>query len=520
MRQCDYPLCNNCEKKRREEIKEIEKGRNSSSSPSEVPNTGETDLARLFAPLTTSSTKSDKPKLNPQKTETPKSHEAATNFPIDSTSSASVCCVSSTCNVSDDSSQISTCKCSVCLMEYHITCVGLKKRPGQKTNWSCPKCKIDTNLAIKKLSQTILLLQETVNKLTSNQQRLDEQQNALRNENTDLKLQVSSMKETIAKLSTHQGANSDSIPEGVSKTLIIGDSMLREISESSVSNAKIKCISGATVKDISQEINKMSDELSTFKNIIVHSGTNDVSKGTNIQTMTDTMEAIITSVMVKSPTSEVHISAICPRSCKTKEAEEYNQSLKELSTRLTCGYIDIRPKVTYQDGTIDSSKYADSIHLNSNGTQILINAFVAAVPNLQPTDENRLYSTVVKSRRGKMTDTRTDNQSTRKSTNNKAPRSTHYRPSEEIDTRQKSDRADHRDERRSRTARFDRRIDHQRYRATDFNSDCHDYRITEYAGCWKCGLYNHNAKTCFYKSKLQCRSCNLFGHKARYCTEN
>ena len=75
MRQCDYPLCNNCEKKRREEIKEIEKGRNSSSSPSEVSN-----LARLLAPLTTSSTKSDKTKLNPQKTETPKSHEATTNF--------------------------------------------------------------------------------------------------------------------------------------------------------------------------------------------------------------------------------------------------------------------------------------------------------------------------------------------------------------------------------------------------------------------------------------------------------
>ena len=123
--------------------------------------------------------------------------------------------------------------------------------------------------------------------------------------------------------------------------------MLHEISESSVSNAKITCISGAPVKDISQEINKMSDELSTFKNIIVHSGTNDVSKGTDIQTVTATMEAIIISVMVKSPTSEVHISAICPRSFKTKEVEEYNQSLKELSTHLTCGYIDIGPKVTF-----------------------------------------------------------------------------------------------------------------------------------------------------------------------------
>ena len=150
----------------------------------------------------------------------------------------------------------------------------------------------------------------------------------------------------------------------------------------------------------------MSDELSNFKNIIVHSGTNDVSNGTNIQAVADSMEAIVTKVMIKSPTSNVYnISAICPRSYKTKEAKEQNQILKDLSDRLTCGFVDIGPKVTYQDGSIDASKYSDSIHLNSSGTQILINAFVALIPDLKPTETSNQLTEIVKGRLKNRNDT-------------------------------------------------------------------------------------------------------------------
>ena len=266
--------------------------------------------------------------------------------------------------------------------------------------------------------------------------------------------------------------------------------------------------------------------LSNYKNIIVHCGTNDVSNGTNMQAVADSMEAIVTKVMVKSPTSNVYISAICPRSCKTKKAEEYNQILKDLSIRLTCGFVDIGPKVTYQDGSIDASKYSDSIHLNSSGTRILINAFVAEIPDLKPTETGNQWTEIVKGRRkNKNNTTHTDNQNAnryaRKSTtNSKSPRLTHSSPSQQENRRQRdNNRFNYQHNYRSRGNRYNYRRDHQHTQETNFDVD-RDYRYAEYAGCWKCGLYNHNAETCFYKSKIQCRSCNLFGHKERYCIEN
>ena len=322
------------------------------------------------------------------------------------------------------------CNCCICQRDFHIVGVGLRRKPSQKTSWSCPECKADSNLAIKKLCQTITSLQQTVSELAIKQGKLNDNQKTLSKENTELKRQLADMKENIAKLSK-QSSTSDIDSKVGGTTLIIGDSMLREFTESSVSNAKVKCVSGATVKDICDEINKMSDELSNFKNIIVHSVLNDVSTGTNIQAVADSMEAVVTKVMVKSPTSNVYISVICPPSCKTKEAKEYNQILKDLSDRLTYGFIDIGPKVTYKDGSIDASKYLDSIRLNSSGTQILINAFVAVIPDLKPTETSNQWTEIVKGRRKNKNDSthknnKNSNRYAQKSTaNSKNPRSTH-----------------------------------------------------------------------------------------------
>ena len=72
---------------------------------------------------------------------------------------------------------------------------------------------------------------------------------------------------------------------------------------------------------------------------------------------------------------------------------------KDLATRLTCGFIDIGPRVTYQDGRTDAEKFnGDVLHLSKSGTQILTNVFIEAVPGLKPVSETglELYSSVVK----------------------------------------------------------------------------------------------------------------------------
>ena len=66
---------------------------------------------------------------------------------------------------------------------------------------------------------------------------------------------------------------------------------------------------------------------------------------------------------------------------------KYLSTTKALKTwlldRLTCGFIDIGPRVTYQDGTTDAETFnGDGLHLSKSGTQILTNVFIETIPGV------------------------------------------------------------------------------------------------------------------------------------------
>ena len=52
---------------------------------------------------------------------------------------------------------------------------------------------------------------------------------------------------------------------------------------------------------------------------------------------------------------------------------------------------------------------------------------------------------------------------------------------------------------------------HHQNKRNEFKSDYY-HGSEQYSRCWKYGLCNHNAETCFHKFELQCRSCHNFGH--------
>jgi hypothetical protein len=84
-------------------------------------------------------------------------------------------------------------KCTNCENDFHLTCVGLKKRPSVKTKWNCPDCKNDTAEILKKLSHAVESFRSTLSKVNVEQTKLKEQQQALKTENTQLKTQVIEM---------------------------------------------------------------------------------------------------------------------------------------------------------------------------------------------------------------------------------------------------------------------------------------------------------------------------------------
>jgi hypothetical protein len=303
------------------------------------------------------------------------------------------------------------------------------------------------------------------------------------------------MKTQITKLLSAQNetmvtssASAAQVEPPSTKTLIIGDSMLCDISNDHFKNADVNVKRGATTKDIFQEVNSTAN-LSSYSDVIIHVGTNDVSNGADVTSITASMEAIITAVMVKSPTTRVHLSAVCPRLSKMDETAKLNQSLKDLSTRLDCGFIDIAPEITYQNGSIDTSVLADGLHLNKTGSHKLIKTFADAVKNLRI--DSNTWTKVSQNRKRRKSSTQ--NRPTTKPVDEP-----NYKHAKYIVHEQK----------------YQKRSQHNKSNFSDHSTH------RDYSGCWKCGLSNHNASSCFYEFELQCRSCGHYGHKAKYCEQH
>ena len=86
--------------------------------------------------------------------------------------------------------------------------------------------------------------------------------------------------------------------------------MLRDVKESPFPNTTVDCLRGAHISDVEQAL--MEDpHLSTYTNIVVHAGTNDIAdENPNI---IQVLERLITATQIKAPQAKIFVSSICPR---------------------------------------------------------------------------------------------------------------------------------------------------------------------------------------------------------------
>ena len=161
-------------------------------------------------------------------------------------------------------------------------------------------------------------------------------------------------------------------------------SMLRDFDCSMFENTQVKSISGATVSDVLTEINRR-DDLNSFQDIVIHVGTNDISKNIALDETTSDMEAAVTLLMVNAPTTRIHISAVCPRikGQVHHKVNTLNEALKELSSRTDCNFIDSGSQMIYKNGHFDKTQLnPDGLHLSNRGVETLKNVFLETVLSL------------------------------------------------------------------------------------------------------------------------------------------
>ena len=182
-------------------------------------------------------------------------------------------------------------------------------------------------------------------------------------------------------------------------SFVIGDSMLRDFDTNMFDNTVVQSISGATVSDVFRELNGRED-LATFKDIVIHAGTNDISKNIALDDTMSAMEASITLIMFKAPTTRVFISAVCPRTkgLVHHKVDTLNTALKDLALRLDCNFIDAGSLMVFKNGDVDETQLkSDGLHLSDRGVATLTKVFTGAVPTLIPSDRSWSRVTINKS---------------------------------------------------------------------------------------------------------------------------
>lgn len=352
--------------------------------------------------------------------------------------------------------------CSLCQAEFHPQCVGVSTN-GRRAVWFCYSCR-NIPRTLKNLEQRYTLQSGECA--------------TLRESNERLKATLEEQSTVIANLQDQLNAASKPTAEPTPKvsTLIIGDSMIKDINPKGLESTEVQCMPGAKTTDIKDHL--AAQESLPYDTIIVHVGTNDE----DVDTAREALESTMDDITNKAPNATKILSTACPRPDGDMDRiNNINEMIKETAANTSnCMLVD-NDDAFLDDGHIDNSAYKyRSIHLSKTGTRTLLR-------NLNSCHK------IIKG-------------STKANTSNAKRRPARQNPTRPRDVRQNAHHghnAGHRNATRSRDIRSQQSAFHGHYGATQ----------SRRRGCYHCGEQNHQKRNCRFTRPVQCYDCGDFGHK-------
>jgi hypothetical protein len=177
--------------------------------------------------------------------------------------------------------------------------------------------------------------------------------------------------------------------QGIEKTLVIGDSMVKNISEKKIERAargKSIChsYSGATVPQLHQKFQQNCDE-EKYKTIILHIGTNDLVRE-DADNVAKKMDVLIEEV--KSRAERVAVSSVIERHdgrVPASKITSYNNLVYNLCTKHNINYIN-------NDDIDKSLLNGSNLHLNKAGDKALGGAFCSYLKSSRPINTRQVPS--------------------------------------------------------------------------------------------------------------------------------
>ncbi|XP_071963312.1 uncharacterized protein [Antedon mediterranea] len=334
------------------------------------------------------------------------SSKTNTNSPIKSSniSTTRIKCIKQ-CKL-DNAMKDSHLECSLCQEQYHRACLKIKSTTTPRV-WLCPYCK-DIPCTVKNILETNADQQCIISEMTNDLGTLKTIVNQQKEMITELRLTVRSIlvqptckcalncnKEVASttKATSNLSSNNNGSPSSTkrndrptsnespsnentaNKTLLIGDSIIRDIKERGLNNTKVECIRRGKIKDVKQSLadNTISK---SFKSIILHVGTNYCASDETFSNSINEYDSLVKQIKTDSPQTKMVISTVCPRSDDTRNPERVNSlncGLKKIANTYKCQIIDNDDTFMLRNGSAaKANTNKGGLHLSYHGTRLLL----------------------------------------------------------------------------------------------------------------------------------------------------
>lgn len=165
--------------------------------------------------------------------------------------------------------------------------------------------------------------------------------------------------------------------KGEQVSLLISDSICKFIKN--MNTCGVQAFPGATIQQLTMKVKLGYVEFHSFKNIIVHVGTNDVVK-CDVQQIVHKYDLLISAIQKKAPNAKIFVSSVIPRP-KDCDELQIKLSLINAEIRLLCRQRGIYNLKTFNVfGKSNSPEFlsyyaVDKLHLSRKGTLKLAKYF-------------------------------------------------------------------------------------------------------------------------------------------------
>ena len=400
-------------------------------------------------------------------------------------------------------------QCCLCTRWYHNECVALDT--NYESFWPCPYCRnISAELRTIKNNQrdfkdSLNFMRKTITKLHNSLESANRQLDLKTIECDRITHENAALRQRIDTLVAEQSRRSWE-KFTTKKSLLVGDSTIKDIDERKLRNTKVICLQGGRIDTVHEAIQTRTDK---YDNVTLCVGSNDCTDEIeDLDTLIPKYKELISSAqrLVTHP-NQIVISSVLPR-CKEPKVQEFiddfNEDLEKLARDKGAKFVNNDQEFKLFNRSPNAALFLqDGIHPTYKATNCL-------AKNLQ-LEANLKHKNDICKRQGggqKRIWNAQHNNQMRQTRPSQGRTYQHSSPGHQMPHRHGQRSAYH-------GSRF--RPLNEHYKTYDPKTNYHSQNRPK---CWNCGESNHMARNCRHRQSVTCHQCGENGHKSKFCSFN